>query len=622
MADSPLQAGLWIRSENPPLRPEESSPRPASRFLLPLVVFLVLSPVLIAAASWKLLGAPRAVLAGGLLVAGLAGLAAHFARVAELRRRALAASAAALEARGAELLRAEEALQESESSVRALYNVASAQEMTFADRVQAILDLGRQRFGLEIGILARVRGGFYEVVQARSPDNAIPSGGVFELGDTWCCETMAARRPVAFEHAAATARRDHPAYNAFALEAYCGAPVRVAGRPFGTLSFSSSQPRSAPFKPADLEFLKLVALWVGGELERDQRNREIVLLSELGGLLQTCDSIAEAHEVICRQGRKLFPDLEGVVFRLNESRSDLEPVAAWGPDGEPEDDLFRPEDCWALRLGREHFVEDPASDLLCPHLACANPADAPSSYLCVPMVALGEALGVLHLRVPPGRSQGSAGAAGAAGTAGETTALAESRRRLAEAVAEHTATALANLNLRESLRHQSIRDPLTGLFNRRHFEEALQREVRRARRRRAPLGVVMIDIDRFKQFNDTFGHEAGDELLRAFGELLRGRVRSGDVPCRYGGEELALLLPDASLDTTRDRAEVLREATEALQVMYRGRPLGPITVSLGVAAFPDQGADGISVLRAADTALYQSKTAGRNRVTVASPAAG
>lgn len=503
---------------------------------------------------------------------------------------------------------AEEALRESESGILSLYNIASAQSLTFEGRIQALLDLGCQRFGMEIGILARVQGERYEVVAVRSADNAIVRGVILELSDTRDRETLEDRSIVSFEQARSSPRSAHPAFAAWGMESYLGAPVRVAGRIFGTLSFAAPDPRPTPFKAADLEFLKLMTLWLGGELEREQRNREIVLLSELGGLLQTCDSIEEAYQVISRQGRKLFPDLNGALYRLSASRTDLELVSSWGEEGPwTGSDFFRPEDCWGLRLGRDHCVEDPAADLICRHVGEQDPP----RYICLPMMAQGEALGVLHLRIDP-----------AVAAAGGVSPLNEARRRLASAVAEHTAMALANLTLRETLRHQSIRDPLTGLFNRRYFEESLEREIRRARRRGTPLGVIMFDLDRFKVVNDNYGHEAGDVLLRTLGELLRRNVRGEDVACRWGGEEFAVLLPEATLEATRVRAEELRAVVRELKVPYQDRILGPVTVSLGVAIFPDQGLSGQSVLRAADAALYQSKAAGRDRVTSALQIAG
>lgn len=505
---------------------------------------------------------------------------------------------------------AEEALRESESSILSLYNVASGQNLSFDEKAAAMLELGCQRFGMEVGILARVQGGRYEVVAVRSPDNAIMRGVVLELTDT--DETLGSTTTVSFERAGSGPRAAHPAFSSWGMESYLGAPVRVAGRVFGTLNFASPDPRPTPFRPSDLEFLKLMTLWLGGELEREQRNREIVLLSELGGLLQTCDSIEEAYQVISRQGRKLFPDLSGAVYKLSASKTDLELVSSWGDDGPwAGTDFFRPEDCWGLRLGRDHCVDDPAADLLCRHVDEANPP----RYLCLPMMAQGEALGVLHLRVEKSASSVVLGSSGPG-------PLNEARRRLAAAVAEHTAMALANLTLRETLRHQSIRDPLTGLFNRRYFEESLDREVRRARRRGVALGVIMLDLDRFKVVNDEFGHEAGDVLLRAFGDFLRRNVRGEDVACRWGGEEFAVLLPEASIEITRERAEELRLGVKGIQAPYQNLMLGPVTISLGVAVFPDQGLSGQAVLRAADAALYQSKASGRDRVTSALQIAG
>jgi diguanylate cyclase (GGDEF)-like protein len=225
------------------------------------------------------------------------------------------------------------------------------------------------------------------------------------------------------------------------------------------------------------------------------------------------------------------------------------------------------------------------------------------------MLALGEALGVLHLReeAADGEARGAL--------------LDESRRRLAVTVAERLAMALANLNLRETLRYQSIRDPLTGLFNRRYFEASLDREIRRVKRRGVSLGILLLDLDHFKLFNDAFGHEAGDVLLKAVGELLRRRVRGDDVACRYGGEEFALILPEAPLEVTRNRAEELRRGIKEMQVLYEDEPLGSVSLSIGVAVFPEHGLSGEDLVRAADAALYQSKAAGRDRVTVAPLAA-
>jgi diguanylate cyclase (GGDEF)-like protein len=184
-------------------------------------------------------------------------------------------------------------------------------------------------------------------------------------------------------------------------------------------------------------------------------------------------------------------------------------------------------------------------------------------------------------------------------------------------VAEHFSLALANLKLRETLRNQSIRDPLTGLFNRRYMEETLERELRRAERERRSVAVIMLDIDHFKRFNDEFSHEAGDVVLQELGSLLRSNSRAGDVPCRFGGEEFVLLLPATALADARKRADELRETIGTLHVTYRGQLLGPVRCSMGVAAFPIHGVAGEAILRAADAALYRAKDSGRDQVMVA-----
>jgi diguanylate cyclase (GGDEF)-like protein len=190
-------------------------------------------------------------------------------------------------------------------------------------------------------------------------------------------------------------------------------------------------------------------------------------------------------------------------------------------------------------------------------------------------------------------------------------------RRLSATFADHLALAIANLRLRDTLQIQSIRDPLTGLFNRRYLEESLEREVARAKRRDSSLGLIMLDLDHFKAFNDTHGHRAGDEALAALGELLDSSVREEDVPCRYGGEEFALILPDAALEDVARRADEIREALATVNLRHAGKELGRVTLSAGVAVYPEHGTTHEDIVLAADRALYAAKDAGRNRVTVA-----
>ena len=328
--------------------------------------------------------------------------------------------------------------------------------------------------------------------------------------------------------------------------------------------------------------------------ELEQRTREMTLLSEMGDMLRACLTTEEAYTVIVRVAQQIFPVQAGALYAITSSRNLVEAVAVWG-DSSMVERVFAPDECWGLRRGRVHWVEDSGVGLLCKHL----PHPAPEGYLCVPMMAQSEALGILYLTQPA------------------SARLTEAKQRLAVAMAEHIAMALSNLKLHETLRSQSIRDPLTGLFNRRFMEESLALELRRAVRNQRPLGVIMLDLDRFKHFNDSYGHDAGDTLLRELGTLLQTNIRGEDIACRYGGEEFTLILPEGSADVTQQRAEALREAIKHMDVLHRGRPLGRITASLGVAIFPEHGRTAEALLLAADAALYQSKDFGGDHVTTA-----
>ena len=289
------------------------------------------------------------------------------------------------------------------------------------------------------------------------------------------------------------------------------------------------------------------------ELEIDRQ--QISLLSRMSELLQTCVDSDEACEVIRQYGQQIFPTDSGSLWIISESRNIVEAVGYWGDP--PKERVFSPQDCWALRQGRAHLVES-ASGMVCVHL---GPNVAFPSF-CIPLTAQSETLGLLHIesRAQPAMS----------GTAIPTA----SKERLATAMAEQVALALANLKLRERLRNQSIRDPLTGLFNRRYLEETLERELRRSVRHARPLTVIMLDLDNFKTFNDSFGHAAGDAVLQAAGELLHTFLRKEDIACRYGGEEFAIVLPEAPLGFAGQRAEELRTAFKNLRTQFKDQSLG------------------------------------------------
>lgn len=338
-------------------------------------------------------------------------------------------------------------------------------------------------------------------------------------------------------------------------------------------------------------------VWVN---ELEERNKEILILSEMGDLLQTCIKVDEAYSVIVQSIQKLFPNYSGTLCLINESRNNVDVTAKWG---NPSTDriVFAPNECWALRRGHIHIVDDPKSGPICMHLNLV----LDGNYMCVPMMAQGEAMGILHL-------QSNSPEASHSHEVGKL--IFESKQRLAMTVAEHVSLSLANIKLRETLRIQAIRDALTGLFNRRYMEETLEREMHQARRSKKDIGIIMIDLDFFKNFNDTFGHTAGDAMLRQLGIFLKSNMRGGDIACRYGGEEFTLILPDANLKNTAIRAEQIRENAKHIDVQHRGQLLGNITLSIGVAVFPEHGSTVDEVLGKADSALYQAKAQGRDRV--------
>jgi diguanylate cyclase (GGDEF)-like protein len=360
-----------------------------------------------------------------------------------------------------------------------------------------------------------------------------------------------------------------------------------------------------------------------------RQNAEITQVSELGSLLQACVSQEEAFRLIPERLRRLFPGASGSVSLLSASKNRVVSAATWGI--RPADEIFSPDECWALRRGATHTNPRGHTASRCPHLL----GDGDS--ICIPLIANSEAIGTLSIEETDLRSPfyGLEAVNNSRDNdyhyfndhvddALDAEALAlDHRRKLAVAVAEHIAVAVANLNLRESLRLQAVRDPLTGLYNRRYMQEFLERELHSARRKHRSLAVMMLDLDHFKRYNDNFGHAAGDKALAAVGETLLRAVRAEDVACRYGGEEFALILPECSLYQATIRAEEIRARLKAYpaQSNRQNEDVKPLTVSIGVAAF-DETTDQVDLLlKFADEALYEAKRAGRDRVVAARPAA-
>ncbi|HUL42468.1 MAG TPA: diguanylate cyclase [Burkholderiales bacterium] len=333
-----------------------------------------------------------------------------------------------------------------------------------------------------------------------------------------------------------------------------------------------------------------------------QQEHEKLVLGQMSGVLQSCMNVKEAYNAIAQFGKRLFPGEAGVFFVMHDSREYLEAGATWG---EPEigGPLFAPQECWALRRGRLHLVDDPRVGLQCDHVKAAGVPQL--FYMCVPMVVHSETVGLLHLQLDMDSVRG------------EPAQRVDKLQQLAATFADQVALAVTNLRLRETLRQQSIHDPLTGLHNRRYLQEVMQRELARTERKKTMLAVIVLDVDYFKRFNDTYGHEAGDAVLRSLAHLIERQIRGSDIACRYGGEEFILVLPEASLSIARQRGELLREAALRMHVTLNGQTLGPVSISLGLALFPQHGATAEELIQAADAALYRAKQAGRNRLMIA-----
>ena len=329
----------------------------------------------------------------------------------------------------------------------------------------------------------------------------------------------------------------------------------------------------------------------------DMRHRRSQLLTEMTGLLQSVRDLNEAGQVLPRFLEPLFAPNTGALYVITSSLNYLDQLACWGKI--PLAPTFEISDCWGLRRGQPYLVEQSDSALVCPHVAATRAGQA--ATLCVPMMAEGAALGLLHLACEQPLPDA---------------ATAQAWREHAQRVAEQLGLALANLKLRKQLRDQSIRDILTGLHNRRYLEESLPRELARAEREKYPVAVFMLDVDHFKMFNDSYGHEAGDAVLHALGRVLNESVRAGDLACRFGGEELTVALPRVSPDQAREWAARVMQRVRSMEVSVGGQSLPAITVSIGLAFSPEHGTDPETVIQAADLALYEAKRAGRDRLVV------
>ncbi|WP_036477772.1 diguanylate cyclase [Myxosarcina sp. GI1] len=350
-------------------------------------------------------------------------------------------------------------------------------------------------------------------------------------------------------------------------------------------------------------------------------NLERIKLAKVNEFLLACSTLNEVKKALADLLKPLFPNINGAVYLVNNSKTIVEAIATWGTiDSELN---FSTQECWGLRRSDTHQCETQFPGICCNHVRI----DARSCRysMCIPMMAQGETLGLLYLdwNNSDNLTRASLGDRETRSFSDRDSKVAVTIppdesisliQELGETVAPNIAMSLANIKLQETLRYQSFRDPLTGLYNRRYLEESLTKEIERAQRKQHYIGIMILDVDYFKRFNDTYGHDAGDLVLRAVSQYLREQTRQYDLACRYGGEELVTIMPEASLENTIVRAEGIREGIKNLELIYEGKHLEKVTVSIGISCFPDDGIESHALLRAADKAMYQAKQQGRDRV--------
>ncbi|MDJ0662281.1 MAG: diguanylate cyclase [Crocosphaera sp.] len=325
-----------------------------------------------------------------------------------------------------------------------------------------------------------------------------------------------------------------------------------------------------------------------------KQNQERTLLSKVSQFLQACNSIEEAYKILADLIQPLFSDCSLGIYQLNDQQTIATLVSYSGKYLNSKKE-FRFCECWALRQGKAHYNDVTHSQLFCPHVETNLITKA---TLCYPIIAQGKTLGILHV------------------SATAQSKLPPETENLAETVSDYITLSLANLKLQQDLKEQSIRDSLTGLYNRRYLYEFLKKEIVKSQRYKTEIGIILMDIDHFKQINDNYSHGLGDVVLEDIGEFLMDNIRESDIACRYGGEEFILIFPHASLENTYQRAETLRRKIKRLHFRYQQHHLKSVTVSVGVANFPHHGVTGEEVVHHADLALYAAKEQGRDRTII------
>jgi diguanylate cyclase (GGDEF)-like protein len=329
------------------------------------------------------------------------------------------------------------------------------------------------------------------------------------------------------------------------------------------------------------------------EAERSADLAKRSLLSRMTQRMQECETMHQLERVIESFVPKIAPSLAGRLYLFDGGQNLLLEACSWlAPVHSIAE--FSPMACWALQRGELHRPKGHSTDVSCDHLDVTG---ATIDSVCLPLIAQRATLGLLYLEPRTDISVSL------------SDVVPETYLKM---LAENVSLAVGNLRLRDTLRAMAMADPLTGLANRRQLETVLDSRLMEANRTNQSISCIMLDVDHFKSFNDQFGHDAGDTVLRALGDLLKQSARDTDA-FRYGGEEFLLLMPNMGIEQAAQRAEEIRLKIGALQIEHAGRELGAITASFGVATAPEHCAF-TKLIRTADAALLLAKEAGRNRV--------
>lgn len=334
----------------------------------------------------------------------------------------------------------------------------------------------------------------------------------------------------------------------------------------------------------------------------EHQANEISIVNEMNNLLVSSDTISESMQILSSYLKVLLPFCAGVIYLMKSSANYLESIAEWG-DPVVHGKIFSPSQCWALRQGKIHEFLNNGMSIACEHTQESNTSPA---YICIPLLAQNEIIGVLYLEFTHNANE----------RASDIKKLAKKNRLLIQNLADQASLSISNIKLHDVMKTRSTRDSLTNLYNRSYLTDTLDRDIQRAKKKHVSLAIVMMDLDLFKNVNDTYGHEAGDVLLKSISALLINEIHESDIVCRYGGEEFLIVFYDVTLDDTLARIEKIRILISELKFTFNGAKYSP-SASFGIAMYPDHGdEDSEKLIKSADEALYQSKHEGRNKVTV------